>query len=119
MVKLCSSRTQRNGRGKDRQMGTEPNSVVHSLPYSFRCALRFHLWDASSDQTSKYWLCCGDTDVNQTQFWPSRNSRTRKGDEMSAVTAIKSTGSKAIRHIQVKHLGRLQEGDLKFHWEDS
>lgn len=88
------------GKEKDRQMGTEPNPFVHWLPYSFLSALKFHLWDGYFEQTSKHLPGPGDQDMNQRQFWPSRNSRSRRGDEISAFTIVKSRGSKVIRHYR-------------------
>lgn len=106
-------------RETDKQMGTGPDPFVHWFPYSLLSALKFHLLDTYFEQTPKHWLCPGDTDMNQTQFWPLRNSRYSRDDEMSALTIIKSRGCKVTRHIQVKHFGRLQEGDIRFSWEGS
>ena len=55
------------GQEKDRQMGAGPNPFVHWPLYSLLSALRFHLLDAYFEQTSKHWLCPGDTDMSQTQ----------------------------------------------------
>lgn len=97
------------GQEKDRQMGAGPNPFVHWPLYSLLSALRFHLLDAYFEQTSKHWLCPGDTDMSQTQFWTSRNSRSHRGDEMSALTLIKGRGYRVIRHIQTKYFGRLHK----------
>lgn len=119
VAKLYSSGTQR-GRKRRRQAGGYWTKSICSLaPCSLFLALKFHLLVSTVEQTSRHWLCPGDTDIKQTQCWLLRNSRSSRGDEITVITTIKSKGYKVIRHLQVRHFGRLQEGDIRFSWEDS
>ena len=118
MGKLYISGAQTDGK-RERRVDRYWTKSICSLASLLLSALIFHLLDACFEQTSNHWLCPGDTDMSQTQFWLSRNSRSHRGDEMSALTLIKSRGYRVIRHMEIKHLGRLHERDIRFSWEDS
>lgn len=71
MAKLYGLDTQRRKKRERQIAGCWIESIFHWLFCSLFLALKFHLLDANVEQTSKHWLCPGDTDINQTQFWNS------------------------------------------------
>ena len=76
MAKLCSSGTQRGKKRERQAFGCWTKSICSLAPCSLFLAFKFHLLDANVEQTSKHWLSPRDTDINQTQFWLLRNSRS-------------------------------------------
>lgn len=90
------------GREKGGQMGTGPNPFVHWLPYSFLPS-NFIYWMPALSKHPTTGSALG-TQTWARQFWLSRNSRSHRGDDMSALILIKSRGYRVIRHIRDKAL---------------